>query len=117
MTSVTEIRIRDTVVSEDGTPIAYSRTGHGPTVILVDGALCHRGFGMSTQLAELLSDYFTVYTYDRRGRGESGDTQPYSLDREIEDLRAQRAIPHPPRPNPHGQTGRTSPRPHRDFSA
>lgn len=78
----------DKVTSRDGTQIAYDKRGQGPALILVDGALCHRSFGPMPGLAELLAPHFTVYYYDRRGRGESGDTQPYSLEREIEDLEA-----------------------------
>src|SRR5262249_30072014 len=77
-----------TVTSNDGTPIAYNRQGAGPAVILVDGALCYRGFGPMAHLAELLAPHFTVYTYDRRGRGESGNNQPYALEREVEDIAA-----------------------------
>jgi pimeloyl-ACP methyl ester carboxylesterase len=77
-----------TVISKDGTPIAFSRVGRGSPVILVDGALCCRQMGQSGQLAALLSPHFTVYTYDRRGRGESGDTAPYAVTREVEDLSA-----------------------------
>jgi pimeloyl-ACP methyl ester carboxylesterase len=66
------------VRSRDGTTIAYERSGSGPALILVDGALCSRGFGPSPKLAPLLAPHFTVYAYDRRGRGESGDTLPYS---------------------------------------
>ncbi len=76
------------VISRDGTAIAYERRGTGPALILVDGALCSRGFGPMPKLAPLLARYFTVYTYDRRGRGESGDTQPYARERETEDLAA-----------------------------
>ena len=76
------------VTSKDGTEIAYTKQGSGPAVILVDGALCYRGFGPMPQLAALLAPYFTVYIYDRRGRGESGDNQPYALAREVEDLEA-----------------------------
>jgi len=76
------------VRSNDGTLIAYDRTGSGPAVIIVDGALCSRAFGPSSQIAPLLAQQFTVYTYDRRGRGESGDTRPYSPSREIEDIGA-----------------------------
>ena len=57
-------------------------------MILVDGALCYRGMGPSGQLAELLSQHFTVITYDRRGRGASGDTAPYAVEREVEDIAA-----------------------------
>ena len=78
----------NTVTSKDGTQIAYEQQGSGPSAILVDGALCYRFFGPMAELAELLSPHFTVYTYDRRGRGESGDTQPYRLEREVEDLEA-----------------------------
>jgi pimeloyl-ACP methyl ester carboxylesterase len=77
-----------TVLSKDGTPIAFDRIGTGPPVILVDGALCCRGIGQSGQLAELLAPHFTVLTYDRRGRGGSGDTAPYAVEREIEDIAA-----------------------------
>ena len=76
------------VRSADGTTISYTRAGQGPPLILVDGALCSRSFGPMPKLAEQLAPHFTVYTYDRRGRGESGDTGPYSPDREVEDLEA-----------------------------
>ena len=77
-----------TVRSKDGTTIAYNRTGNGAALIVIDGALCSRAFGPSARLAPLLAGDFTVFTYDRRGRGESGDTQPYSPAREVEDLAA-----------------------------
>jgi pimeloyl-ACP methyl ester carboxylesterase len=77
-----------TVTSNDGTVIAYSQIGQGPALILVDGALCYRQFGPSQDLAAQLASHFTVITYDRRGRGESGDTQPYAVEREVEDLAA-----------------------------
>ncbi len=76
------------VISKDGTPIAYDQTGSGPAVILVDGALGYRGFGPSGPLATLLAPHFTVISYDRRGRGDSGNTLPYALVREIEDIDA-----------------------------
>lgn len=76
------------VISKDGTPIAYDQSGKGPAVILVDPALCYRGFGPMGPLAALLAPHFTVITYDRRGRGESGDTPPYALAREVEDIQA-----------------------------
>ena len=76
------------VRSKDGTTIAYERSGSGPALIVVDGALCSRAFGPSAKLAALLGRHFTVYTYDRRGRGQSGDTQPYSPAREVEDIAA-----------------------------
>jgi pimeloyl-ACP methyl ester carboxylesterase len=78
----------DTVRSADGTAIAFTRAGQGPPLILVDGAMCSRQFGPMPGLAEQLARDFTVYTYDRRGRGESGDTAPYSPDREVDDLEA-----------------------------
>ncbi|MCP2243707.1 alpha/beta fold hydrolase [Lentzea aerocolonigenes] len=75
--------------SADGTEIAYSVTGSGPALVLVDGAMCHRMFGPSTELASVLDKNFTVYTYDRRGRGETGDgATPWSLQNEIDDLDA-----------------------------
>jgi pimeloyl-ACP methyl ester carboxylesterase len=77
-----------TARSSDGTTIAYETSGDGPPLVLVDGALCHRAFGPSRPLAAELADRFTVYTYDRRGRGESGDTAPYAVEREVEDLEA-----------------------------
>ena len=77
-----------TVTSADGTTIAYETVGAGPALILVDGALCYRGQGPSRDLAAALADTYTVYCYDRRGRGDSGDTPPWSADREIEDLAA-----------------------------
>jgi pimeloyl-ACP methyl ester carboxylesterase len=79
-----------TVTSRDGTHIAYDSYsyGSGPALILVGGALTHRRFKKLGQLAELLADRFTVVNYDRRGRGDSGDTKPYALQREIEDIEA-----------------------------
>jgi pimeloyl-ACP methyl ester carboxylesterase len=77
-----------TVISKDGTAIAFDRMGNGAPVILVDAALCHRGMGQTRPLAELLAPHFTVITYDRRGRGESRDTAPYSVEREVEDIAA-----------------------------
>jgi pimeloyl-ACP methyl ester carboxylesterase len=77
-----------TVRSKDGTTIAFDRVGSGPAVVLVDGALCHRKMGPMGPLAQELAPHFTVFTYDRRGRGESGNTQPYAIEREVEDLQA-----------------------------
>jgi pimeloyl-ACP methyl ester carboxylesterase len=76
------------VTSKDGTQIAYETKGTGPAVILVDGALCYRSFGPMTHLAELLAPHFTVYIYDRRGRGESSNSLPYAVEREVEDIEA-----------------------------
>ena len=74
--------------SKDGTRIAYEKVGSGPALVLVDGAMCYRDFGPCRSLAEDLAGDFTVYFYDRRGRGESGDTAPYAPEREYEDLAA-----------------------------
>jgi pimeloyl-ACP methyl ester carboxylesterase len=76
------------ITSKDGTRIAYEKTGSGPAIVLVDGALCYRDFGPGRDLAAALSDEYTVYIYDRRGRGESGDTAPFAPEREYEDLAA-----------------------------
>jgi pimeloyl-ACP methyl ester carboxylesterase len=76
------------VVSRDGTRIAYDRVGSGPPVIVVVGALCSRTLGPGVKLAPLLAARFTVFTYDRRGRGDSGDGTPYAIEREVEDLEA-----------------------------
>lgn len=78
----------NTLSSHDGTAIAYDRQGEGPPLILVDGALSVHSSGSGQELAKLLSPRFTVYGYDRRGRGGSGDTLPYSPDREIDDIEA-----------------------------
>jgi alpha-beta hydrolase superfamily lysophospholipase len=72
------------VSSADGTTIAYERSGDGPPVILVGGALADRQ--LAVPYAQALSQRMTVINYDRRGRGESGDTAPYAVDREVEDL-------------------------------
>jgi pimeloyl-ACP methyl ester carboxylesterase len=76
------------VISRDGTRIAYDRIGDGPALVLVDGAFGSRSFGPNVGTAPLLAPHFTVLHYDRRGRGESGDTPPYAVAREIEDLAA-----------------------------
>jgi pimeloyl-ACP methyl ester carboxylesterase len=74
------------VISKDGTAIAFDRSGEGPVVILVVGAFNDRATG--APLAQFLERRLTVFNYDRRGRGESGDTAPYAIEREIEDLDA-----------------------------
>lgn len=74
------------VTSADGTKIAYDRYGDGPPLVVIAGALCDRG--RSQPIAEHLGGGFTTFNYDRRGRGNSGDTAPYAIDREVEDLRA-----------------------------
>jgi pimeloyl-ACP methyl ester carboxylesterase len=78
----------DTLTSKDGTTIAFDKQGDGPALILVDGAMTTRSSGSKPELAGLLARDFTVYTYDRRGRGDSGDTGPYAVEREIEDIDA-----------------------------
>ncbi len=77
------------VNSKDDTTIAFDKVGKGPAVILVGGALQYRSYDQrTTRLAELLGKHFTTFHYDRRGRGDSSDTQPYAKEREIEDLEA-----------------------------
>lgn len=77
-----------TLRSPDGTMIAYDRLGSGPPVVLVDGALCSRTLGPMMPIARQLAASYTVIAYDRRGRGESGDTPPYAPAREVEDVLA-----------------------------
>jgi pimeloyl-ACP methyl ester carboxylesterase len=77
-----------TAISKDGTSIAYEKTGDGPAIILVNGALGHRKLNGEREVVELLAKSFTVIYYDRRGRGESTDMRPYSVEREIEDIDA-----------------------------
>jgi pimeloyl-ACP methyl ester carboxylesterase len=74
----------NTVASKDGTTIAFDRMGEGPPVILVCGGSTDRM--ANAPLAELLAPHFTVINYDRRGRGDSGDTPPYAVEREVEDI-------------------------------
>src|SRR5919202_6882378 len=74
------------VASPDGTTIAFDRLGEGLPVIMVCGAMCDRALMRPT--AEELAKHFTVFNYDRRGRGDSGDTAPYAVEREIEDIGA-----------------------------
>ena len=76
----------DFVTSKDGTRIAYDRMGVGSSVVLVCGGSVDRSINMG--VARLLSDRFTVFNYDRRGRGPSGDTPPYAIQREVEDMEA-----------------------------
>jgi pimeloyl-ACP methyl ester carboxylesterase len=77
-----------TVTSSDGTPIAFERFGAGPALIAVDPAGSYRDFRPQRPPVERLAEHFTVYVYDRRGRGASGDTPPYAAQREIDDLAA-----------------------------
>ena len=74
--------------SSDGTTIAFDRIGEGPAVILVGGAFSYRSFPKMVELADLLAERFTVINYDRRGRGGSGNTTDYAVEREIQDLDA-----------------------------
>ncbi|TWJ20574.1 pimeloyl-ACP methyl ester carboxylesterase [Micromonospora endolithica] len=76
------------MTSPDGTRIAYQQAGSGPPLILIDAAGHFRANSPLGELAELLTDHFTVVRYDRRGRGASGDTPPYTPHREVEDLAA-----------------------------
>ena len=75
-----------TVTSRDGTLIAFDQSGEGPALILVSGASATRAD--EAQVAAALAPYFTVFAYDRRARGDSGDTRPYAVEREVEDLEA-----------------------------
>ncbi|MFF1573539.1 alpha/beta fold hydrolase [Leifsonia sp. NPDC058292] len=77
-----------TVRSADGTEIDYEVQGDGPVLILVDGAMCYRDAGPMRPIAEQVRDEFSVVLYDRRGRGSSGDTLPFDVDREIDDIDA-----------------------------
>jgi pimeloyl-ACP methyl ester carboxylesterase len=76
----------DTAVSRDGTTIAFDRMGEGPPVVLVCGGSVDRM--SNARLAQLLAADLTVFNYDRRGRGDSGDTPPYAVEREVEDIEA-----------------------------
>src|SRR6476661_7002280 len=78
--------LQKTIISKDGTLIAYEQTGAGPVVILVSAALADRDG--ARLLARELAPSFTIINYDRRGRGKSSNTEPYAVEREIEDLEA-----------------------------
>jgi pimeloyl-ACP methyl ester carboxylesterase len=79
-----------TVTSKDGTKLAVDIAGSGPAIVLVSGGSVDRG--SNAGLAEALKADFTTYNYDRRGRGDSGDTAPYAVEREIEDIEAVIAL-------------------------
>jgi pimeloyl-ACP methyl ester carboxylesterase len=85
MLSAPPVRV---VRSPDGTAIAFEEVGDGPAVVLVGGALGSgaRSFPPFVELGQNLQSNFTVYRFDRRGRGDSGDTAPYAVEREVEDL-------------------------------
>src|SRR5260221_8202043 len=80
--------LMEKVIGKDATAIAFDQSGEGAAIILVGGAFTVRSQPTMVQLAALLAEHFTVFNYDRRGRGESGDTPPYSVERESEDLDA-----------------------------
>lgn len=77
-----------TIRSKDGTTLAYDVYGSGPALIYITGASCFRSFLPIVQDAKVFAKEFTVYNYDRRGRGDSTDTQPYAVEREVEDIAA-----------------------------
>ena len=74
--------------STDSTPIAYEITGSGPLLVIITGALNTHNFGVPGDMVPFLQDNFTVLTYDRRGRGQSGNIPPYTVYKELEDLEA-----------------------------
>ena len=74
------------VTSSDGTRIAFERLGEGPALMIVGGSLADHRF--YAPLANELAKSFTVYSFDRRGRGQSGDTEPYAVEREVDDVGA-----------------------------
>lgn len=76
------------VISKDGTKIAYDLYGQGPALIYITGAICFKNFKPIIDDAKVFAKKFTVYNYDRRGRGDSGDVKPYSLDKELDDIEA-----------------------------
>lgn len=84
----TAVSATEYATSSDGTRIAFERAGSGPVIVLVDGAMVTRDFGGARATTDALRDRYTVVIYDRRGRGESGNTLPYAPEREVEDLRA-----------------------------
>src|SRR5215217_9670353 len=81
-----ERELMNTVQSKDGTSIAFDRSGEGQEIVMVGGGSVDRM--ANAPLAALLTEHFTVFNYDRRGRGDSGDTPPYAVEREVEDLEA-----------------------------
>lgn len=84
----TEVKQLNKVISNDRTEIAYDKAGRGTALILIDGAMSTRHSNDKQVLVDLLAPHLTVYIYDRRGRGDSGDVQPYAVEREIEDIAA-----------------------------
>jgi len=82
-----EVKMKQ-VTSKDGTRIAYDVSGSGPALIYITGASCFRKFSPVLKAAKVFSKHFTVYNYDRRGRGDSSDTAPYTASKEVDDLEA-----------------------------
>ena len=80
----------DKVTSSDGTPIAFDRLGDGPPVVVVCGAMCDRALMRPT--AEELARYFTVFNYDRRGRGDSGEREGLTTEEKEELRRLRREV-------------------------
>lgn len=76
------------ITSKDGTKIAYEVRGIGPALLLVDGAMCSRDMGPMPAIADALSDKFSVWIFDRRGRGGSGNNLPWTMEKEIDDITA-----------------------------
>lgn len=76
----------DQVESQDGTTIAFDQFGGGPPIVVVGGASTDRSHNAA--IADALAEHFTVLNYDRRGRGDSSDTLPYTVAREVEDIQA-----------------------------
>lgn len=88
MSATASTPVTEFATSSDGTRIAFERDGQGPLLLIVDGAMCYRDFGPSKSMTAELRDRYTVVSYDRRGRGESGDAAAYDVEREFDDLRA-----------------------------
>lgn len=78
----------NTATSKDGTELAYDVSGHGPPLVYITGATCFRRFRPIVGDVKVFATEFTVYNYDRRGRGDSGDVLPYAIEREVDDIEA-----------------------------
>src|SRR5688572_22293110 len=85
---VSKQSIMPTIASKDSSTIAYEKAGEGPNLILVNGALSFRKSRGVKELVDRLAEDFTVISYDRRGRGESGDAKSYEVENEIQDIEA-----------------------------
>jgi pimeloyl-ACP methyl ester carboxylesterase len=77
-----------TIRSKDGTTLAYDVYGNGPALIYITGARCFRSFIPVVRDAKTFAESFTVFNYDRRGRGDSTNSHPYAVEREVEDIAA-----------------------------